>query len=286
MPTHALPLSMSFPPKGVMDATAGIRMLEENGFDAIDFTLNTFHALYGDDWRRQTELVRKALDDSHITAVSAHLPFQGPKKQPSEEVLHLRVIDAIEMAGILGVKRAVLHPLGERDEVATAETRAFWREKNLAYYSTYLPFAEKAGIKLVTENMRDPLHLQGKHRYASCADELIEFADPLGLEVCWDFGHAHGAGLDHETELKKLGHRLTMLHVNDNCGTEDDHVPPYFGTADWKSAIRGLRAIGYRGHFNFELKFRNLPIETIPAALGCVRTIGEHMTAKIVGDAQ
>ena len=50
--------------------------------------------------------------------------------------------------------------------------------------------------------MRDPLHLQGKHRYASNADELIEFADPLGLEVCWDFGHAHGAGLDHETELK------------------------------------------------------------------------------------
>ena len=51
MSKHALPLSMSFPPKGKMDAIDGIQMLEKNGFDAIDFTLNTFHDLYGDGWR-------------------------------------------------------------------------------------------------------------------------------------------------------------------------------------------------------------------------------------------
>lgn len=281
MSHHPLPLSMSFPPAGDMDVALGIRLLEENGFDAIDFTLNTFHKRLGKDWRRLTGEIREALDRSGIVAVSAHLPFNGPK-QTDMEALHRRVVDGIEMAGILGVQRAVLHPVGDRGEVATAETQKYWREENLKYYSTYLPLAEKAGIRLVTENMRDPLHLQGKHRYASCADELIEFADPLGLEVCWDFGHAHGAGLDHYTELCKLGSRLTMLHVNDNCGVEDDHVPPYFGTADWESAVRGLRAIGYRGHFNFELKFRRLPIETIPAALGCVRVIGENLTAQIV----
>lgn len=284
MTEHVLPLSMSFPPRGVMDATTGIQMLADNGFDAIDFTLNTFRNLYGDDWRHSCELVRQALDASRITAVSAHLPFWGPKAKLTDEQKHAFLLDGIEMAGILGLKRAVLHPLGVADEVATPQTQAYWREKNLAFYSVYLPYAARAGITLVTENMRDPMHEQGKHRYASCADELIEIADPLGLEVCWDFGHAHGAGLDHETELKKLGHRLTMLHVNDNCGTEDDHVPPYFGTGDWDSAIRGLRAIEYRGHFNFELKFRNLPIETIPASLHCVRTIGEYMTGKIVCD--
>lgn len=282
MSDHALPLSMSFPPKGKMDAVTGIRMLEENGFDAIDFTLNLFHDLYGDNWREEVTRVREALDRSNIVAVSAHLPFNGPNKTDME-ALHVRVVDAIEMAGILGVKRAVLHPLGDREADPTEENRKYWYEKNIEYYSTYLPLAEKAGIKLVTENMRNPSHMLGKHRYASNADELIELADPLGLEVCWDFGHAHGAGLDHETELRKLGHRLTMLHVNDNSAVNDDHVPPYFGTADWKSAIRGLKAIGYRNHFNFELKFRRLPIETIPAALGCVRAIGENMTAKIVG---
>jgi sugar phosphate isomerase/epimerase len=272
---------MSFPPKGKMDAVAGIHMLETNGFDAIDFTLNTFHELYGENWRREVTLVREALDRSDIVAVSAHLPFNGPQKSDME-LLHRQVVDAIEMAGMLGVKRAVLHPLGSFESTRTEEEHTYWLEKNLAYYSVYLPLAEKAGIRLVTENMRNPRHSEGKHRYASNADELIELADALGLEVCWDFGHAHGAGLDQETELRKLGHRVTMLHVNDNSAVNDDHVPPYFGTADWKSAIRGLQAIGYRGHFNFELKFRRLPIDTIPAALGCVRAIGENMTAKIV----
>lgn len=283
MLSHALPLSMSFPPKGKMDAIAGIRMLEENGFDAIDFTLNTFHDLYGDRWREEVPRVREALGRSGIVAVSAHLPFNGLKKTDMD-LLHRQVLDGIEMAGILGVKRAVLHPLGDREAEPTAEKCRYWFAKNLEYYSTYLPFAEKAGIKLVTEDMRDPLHMQGKHRYASNAEELCELADALGLEVCWDFGHAHGAGLDHYTELCKLGKRLTMLHVNDNSAVNDDHVPPYFGTADWEGAIRGLRAIGYRGHFNFELKFRRLPLDTIPAALGCVRAIGENMTAKIVGE--
>lgn len=283
MSVHALPLSMSFPPKGKMDAIAGIRMLEKNGFDAIDFTLNTFHELYGDSWREEVTRVRAALDASGIVSVAAHLPFGGPKKT-DPALLHRQVVDGIEMAGILGVKRAVLHPLGDREAENTAESRRYWFEKNREYYRTYLPLAEQAGIKLVTENMRDPLHLHGKHRYASHAEELIELADALGLEVCWDFGHAHGAGLDHYTELCKLGHRLTMLHVNDNSAVNDDHVPPYFGTADWASAIRGLREIGYRGHFNFELKFRNLPLDTIPSALGFVRAIGENMTAQIVSD--
>ena len=281
MSDRVLPLSMSFPPAGDMDVAEGIRLLEENGFDAIDFTLNTFHKRLGQDWRRKTEQIREALDRSGIVAVSAHLPFVGIKQKDRGD-LHSRVVDAIEMAGILGIKRAVLHPLGDAKEKPKARRLKHWREENLKYYSTYLPLAERAGITLVTENMRDPFRLQGKHRYASCADELIEFADPLGLEVCWDFGHAHGAGLDHETELRKLGNRLTMLHVNDNCGAEDDHVPPYVGTGDWESAIRGLRAIDYRGHFNFELKFKRLPFETIPAALGFVRVIGENMTAKIV----
>jgi sugar phosphate isomerase/epimerase len=100
--------------------------------------------------------------------------------------------------------------------------------------------------------MRDAHQAQGCHRYGSTADELIEIADPLGLEICWDFGHAHEAKLDHYTELSKIGKRLTMTHINDNWqGPDDEHLPPFYGTGDWDAACRGLREIGYSNPLNF-----------------------------------
>lgn len=276
MNKHALPISVSFPPKGKMTAIEGIEFLKANGFDSIDIVINNIVDDYGDDWRSGSLLVKKALDASGLIAVSGHLPFRGPD-------LHEKVLIGIEICGILGLKRAVLHPVGDRSSEPTEENRKYWFEKNMEYYSTYIPYADKAGIKLVTENMRDPLHTEGKHRYASRAEELIEFADPLGLEICWDFGHAHGAGLDQYSELIKLGPRLTMTHVNDNWGVDDEHIPPYYGKADWDGALRGLREIGYRNPLNFELKFRFLPLEILPEAAAVVRRLGEIMSERIVG---
>ncbi|MBQ9079652.1 MAG: sugar phosphate isomerase/epimerase [Clostridia bacterium] len=277
MKKHALPLSISFPPRGKMDAIEGIEFLKDNGFDSIDFAIDNFPNYGGENWREDTRRVKQALDESGLIAVSGHLPFRA------SEDLHEKILIGIEMAGILGLKRAVLHPLGDRRAEPTEENRKYWFEKNMEYYQIYIPYADRAGIKLVTENMRDPLHDKGMHRYASNAEELIEFADPLGLEICWDFGHAHGAGLDQYTEIKKLGHRLTMTHVNDNYGTDDEHIPPYYGQADWDGAMRAMNEIGYRNPLNFELKFRTLPMEIFPEAAAVVRRIGEIMSDKIVG---
>ena len=274
MSKHSLPLSVSFPPLGKMNSADGLRMVAEHGFDSMDFNVNNI-VEYFDDWREETYRAKEALERSNLIVVSGHLPFRGG------DDLHKRILRGIEVAGILGLKKGVLHPIGSRTADDTAEARRRWFEKNIEYYNTYLPYAEKAGITLVTENMRDPLHDQGKHRYASNADELIELADTLGLEICWDFGHANEAGLDQYTEIKKLGSRLTMTHVNDNWGAHDEHIPPFYGQTDWDGAMRALGEIGYSNPLNFELKFKKLPREIWPEALNLVRRIGEVLLDKI-----
>lgn len=279
MKKHALPLSVSFPPPKKISAMESIVFLKERGLDAIDFAITNIIE-ERDDWRDDVPLIKAALEMTGLIAVSGHLPFRASDTMP----LHDKILRGIEFAGEMGLKRAVLHPIGDRKADNTDESRKYWFEKNLEYYNTYIPYAKAVGLTLVTENMRDPLHAEGKHRYASCADEIIELADALELEICWDFGHANEAGLDQYSELIKLGSRLTMTHINDNWGTHDEHIPPFYGQGDWEGAMRGLREIGYRNPLNFELKFKQLPVEILPEAVSLTRSIGEYMLKNIVGE--
>ncbi|MBO5969408.1 MAG: sugar phosphate isomerase/epimerase [Clostridia bacterium] len=272
MTKHALPISASFPPLGMFTPPEGLKLLKDHRFDSMDFNFVAALDRYGKNWQDMIEEVKRLADETGMLIVSGHLPFRGK----NTEMLDEKVKICIEMAAALGIKRAVLHPLGDNRMPAGEENHSFWYAKNIEYYNKYIPLADKAGFKLVTENMRDPHQASGCHRYGSTADELIELADLLGLEICWDFGHANEAKLDHYTELLKIGHRLTVTHFNDNWkGPEDEHLPPFYGTADWDAACRALREIGYSNPLNFELKYKNLPIRIIPYAVDLTRGIGE-----------
>lgn len=278
MKKHELPISASFPPMGGMTPVEGVRFLHEHGFDAMDFNFVAAQDMYGDDWQYMVEEVRRAAEETGIVIVSGHLPFRGKTR----EILEDKVARSLEMAGALGVKRVVLHPIGDGHAPASEENNKYWYEKNIEYYNKFLPRAKELGIALVTENMRDAHQAEGCHRYGSTADELIEMADALGLEICWDFGHAHEAGLDHYSELLKIGKRLTITHINDNWqGPDDEHLPPFYGTGDWDAACRGLREIGYSNPLNFELKFKKLPARILPYAADLTRGIGELLLDKI-----
>ncbi len=272
MKKHTLPISTTFPPADMFTPPEGLRFLHEHGFDSMDFNFVAALNMYGKNWQDMIEEVKRAADETGMLIVSGHLPFRAA----TPEILHEQVLETIKMAEALGIKRAVLHPVGDGRMPAGEENQTYWYQKNIEFYNQYIPLADKASFKLVTENMRDAHQAQGCHRYGSTADELIEIADPLGLEICWDFGHAHEAKLDHYTELLKIGKRLTMTHINDNWqGPEDEHLPPFYGTGDWKAASRGLREIGYSNPLNFELKFKKLPMRILPYAADLTLGIGE-----------
>ena len=57
-----------------------------------------------------------------------------------------------------------------------------------------------------------------------------------------------------------LGSKIIALHVHDNLGTADNHLPPFLGTIKWESIMGALKRGGYAGYLNYEVASnRNVP---------------------------
>ena len=269
--SHIVPLTAStrfygVTPEGEHTQKESLALLKEAGFDGVDFALEKLPYMFSDD----EELKRYCFDVADYAAsigmeiTFGHLPFYGalpiPKKDPgAPAVLHRDLLFAIKAAGYLGMKRAVIHPIGSYNDENTPENRERRRIENIEFIGRYVDLAEKGGFKLAIENMRSPKEAEEKHFYSAYAEDLVELCDALGQEICWDFGHAHTTGVDQQKSLELIGKRLTVTHINDNHGGEDEHLLPYFGTANWESAIAGLRAAGFSHSLNLECKMFRVP---------------------------
>ncbi len=270
-------------PGGTFTPFEMIEHFRRVGFQAIDFDIETVPAM-GDEWKEKMSAIAELAAKYGIRMDYGHLPFhkfftadgKEDKAQFSKNMMR-----AIEAAGYVGIKNAVIHPAN-----ASKKGVDDGLQRNIEYMTPFAEWAEKCGVRLTIENMRSPREAEGIHRYASTADEVIAIADYFGADICWDFGHAHTTGLVQSEELAKVGKRLAVLHVNDNHGGEDEHLLPFLGTIDWNDAVKGLKAAGYTGVFNFECKMFRLPPdaamrEGIAAyALG----VGNYLTDLIARD--
>jgi sugar phosphate isomerase/epimerase len=67
-----------------------------------------------------------------------------------------------------------------------------------------------------------------------------------GLRFNFDVGHANLADGAAEERLEKafvpLREQVVSLHLHDNHGEKDEHLPPYEGSIDWSAAIPLLKS--------------------------------------------
>lgn len=90
----------------------------------------------------------------------------------------------------------------------------------------YTGLARQYGLMICVENSQDvdPTPL--------C--NLMERAEDNRVCVCLDIGHANYANAPIEEWFDRLGDKIAYLHLSDNEGKFDDHLPLGDGTADWK----------------------------------------------------
>lgn len=92
---------------------------------------------------------------------------------------------------------------------------------------------------------------------------LLGEISTCNVGTCLDTGHAHLAR-EMGMVIQKLSGHLKLVHINDNRGDWDAHLPPGEGTIDWPWVIQELRRNDFHGVLVLELQGAgNETVETV-----------------------
>lgn len=272
-----------------------LKLLHTAGFRGADIHLaDSIHReieINGPNWREWAGEIKELLSRLDMTAGQSHAPFYNVLDPgiADREFREEMVRRAIEASAIMGVKWVTLHPgtLFSNSRLSRS------LEGNIDYFTPHLELAERCGVGIAIENLPD-LHYSSpdstgkvervQRRFGAALEELLTLVDSLSerfdnVGVCWDVGHANITGHDQGQCLRIIGDRLKSVHIHDNKGDRDVHMPPYSGGINWNEIMEALRDIGYTGDFDMEcLRFSNaLPAELMPHALSYTYNVGMQL---------
>ena len=228
-----------------------IEWISESGFRYIDYNFHTDYSLkngfLGKDSKQYSDQLKRCAEKLNVKLVQAHAPIGNPFME-NAEALTEAIILSLKACAELGIKDLVIH-----SAYAPGLSKEETIEKNKAFYMPILRVAEQYDVCILTENlyrMTDPNIFWIDN--AKDLLTLIEYVDHPLFQAVWDTGHANMQETPQDEELRLLGKHLRGLHVNDNFGEVDSHIPPCFGTMNLDSLIHGLADIGYDSYFTFE----------------------------------
>ena len=269
-----------------------VRLIAEGGYDCLDLTLTGMekpdNAWMGPG---MAEHVRELCAQYGICTGQTHAPFKFRWSDPGdyEKLCIPNIIRSIEIAGMLGARVIVVHPL---HHLSYREYGRMEFDQSLDLYRTLLPYAHRWNVKIATENMYQ-FDEQGHTIPDMLADayEAVRMIDTIAddfFTMCVDVGHA-GLGRLYTAGqmIRILGHdRVGALHIHDNDNIWDSHHVPYQGVLDWDDICGVLREIRYEGDFCMEVLdkvyYRHYTDQAmLLKAIAFAADTGRHLISKI-----
>ena len=99
--------------------------------------------------------------------------------------------------------------------------------------------------------------------------EVVKAFRDQGIRAVLDIGHAHTANSDLVKYTHLLNDLIIELHLHDNDGALDDHLPLGAGSIDLQSFFEAVKGIGFAGPAILELKNRH----DLESSIGFLRTM-------------
>jgi sugar phosphate isomerase/epimerase len=157
-----------------------------------------------------------------------HGPFMdlspGGVDRRIKEVTFDRLSRTMELAAILGPKAIVFHPGYEKWKFDGNVD--LWLKSSLETWRPLVKRAEEMGMTLAIENVFEET--------PDSLKALIEEIDSPRFRFCFDMGHQNVfSKTPVRTWMESLGTYLAEVHLHDNRGEMDDHLPVGEGTADF-----------------------------------------------------
>ena len=280
-----------------------LEILKDAGFDAVDFGLEHLNVGYGIYSKSDEELVdyfegvRRHADKIGIEIAQTHGRVSTYRPEPENAEYNRSVLESARKdllaTAALGVKGCVMHSVTTYwFPDATGE---FMHTFNKQMLDSMIPYAEKYGTYIALETFGDaPANGERVIDYFGDVLELekqYNMMDTKNKMLCMDTGHTHKAHdvkpsvMDTVEAIYYLGDRIKLLHLNDNNGYNDQHLPPLWAGSytglKWGEVMKALDDIGYEGVYNFELSYGYLG--KMLDGNG-IRFLGEYLRRFVDGD--
>jgi len=220
----------------------------ENGFSAVEIFCSRAHFDYAS--KPEIQTLAGMLRRHGLELASLHAPTSKDTSAMRESGIPLSVCEvervrrieamdefkrAIDVAEELQYQRMVLHMGGSRE---TADPRK--RDAAFSTLEHLVLHAKHLGVTLCVENtvseMGAPAYLRA----------FVDETRLTGLRFNFDIGHANLGDEPAEERISKafepMRELVASVHLHDNHGEKDEHLPPYDGSIDWKSAIPVLKS--------------------------------------------
>ena len=215
----------------------------EAGFDFAEITLEPPGG-WGYDGRRIGSLLGE-LSLQGVGHTAYYLPIASPFPELREQSRRLLAV-AFEAFAAAGVHLVNVHP----DPITRMFSEAEVRIRNAEAIAQLADDAEERGVRLMVEN------LGRSFRDVEDLAPIFAASEKVGFHL--DVGHAHmfrGKGEPNRTAslLEAFGDRLAHVHIHDNLGGEDLHLPLGVGTIDWREMARVLKGAGWNGTVTLEI---------------------------------
>jgi sugar phosphate isomerase/epimerase len=227
------------------DPIAEIEWFGQNGFDFVDLTLEPPAA---DPTDVDIEGIRAALA-RHGLGVVAHAAYYIPISSPFPSLRGTALGEfrrALEAAARIGARMMTVHYRGI-PPLFPAERCPEWHIEVLGPLCAQ---AAEMGVTILLENAPG---LPGQIDHIA---HILEAIPALGFHL--DSGHTQvEGGTDmFEKYLERIGGRLMHVHLSENDGSRDQHLP--LGAIprshiDWPTRIARLKASGYDGTISLEV---------------------------------
>jgi sugar phosphate isomerase/epimerase len=216
------------------------------GFDFVDFTLEPPAA---DPDQIDTKAIRATLD-RHGLGVVAHTAWFIPLGSPFASIREASLGEfrrALRAAHQIGATVMNVH-YGKSPGFFSKVQVIGWHVEVL---SRLCQEAAEVGITIVLEHI--------PHGGSEQLENIVAVMEKVPLlRFHLDSGHAKlERGYDRWDEyLDRLGHKLLHVHLSENDGTADQHLPlgaAPRSTTDWPLHIKKLKATGYNSTITLEV---------------------------------
>lgn len=176
---------------------------------------------------------------------NAHMPYEEQdllwQDTEAGEDLHKKLEADILKAAEVGIPVLVIHPYRSRRVLLEGQEALFFRRARQLGEA-----AGRRGVLLAWENLKESRLLRTL---------MEELADQENSGFCLDTGHANISRDGALSLLTDFPDKLFALHLHDNDGKEDQHLPPGQGTFPWQDFMDKLKKTEYQGSLMLESSY-------------------------------